>query len=75
MLKNKPEWMSETTWRAVRTFYQTFLSTLVVTLIAVLVTYSNGGVFDWNILWLQGVIAGLATGLAAVMNRNTSTEE
>lgn len=75
MLKNKPEWMSETTWRAVRTFYQTFLSTLVVTLIAVLVTYSNGGVFDWNILWLQGVIAGLATGLAAVMNRNNDTEE
>ena len=75
MLKNKPDWLSESAWRAVRTFYQTFSGTLVVTLIAALVTYSNGGIFDWNFLWLQGVVAGLATGLAAVMNRDTDTEE
>jgi len=75
MLKNKPNWMTEAGWRAFRTFYQVFIGTFVTTLIAVLITYSNGGSFDWNILWLQGVIAGIAVGLAAVMNSDKRTEE
>lgn len=66
----RPQWITESTWRGWRTFYQTFGTSVAVAGIAVLTTYANGGTFDLNYLWLQGVIAGLAGALAKAMNAN-----
>lgn len=70
----KPYWISESVWRAWRTFYQTVIGSFLAVFIVVLTQYANGESFNWNMLWLQGVVAAFAAGLAALMNRNNIEE-
>lgn len=70
----KPDWMTDSAWRALRTFWQTFWASFSVTLVAVLIAYGNGGEFNWNTLWLQGAVMAIATAIAKVMNKSTDTD-
>lgn len=74
-LNTKPEWMEESWWRATRTFVQNLVGAVVLALIVVLTTYAQGGTFDWRYLWLQGFIAGIAAGLAKLMNNSKDQSE
>lgn len=71
----KPEWMTDSTWRALRTFWQTFWASFTVTLVAVLLSYANSGTFNWNVLWLQGAVVAFAAAIAKVMNKDNDTTE
>jgi len=65
----KPEWMPEWAFRAIRTFVQAFIGVFGATLVAVLTSFAEARVFDWQLLLYGGVVAGLAAGVAALMNR------
>ena len=69
---SKPEWMSESLYRAIRTFVQAFVGVLLTTALAVVTKFAETQTFDWNTLLYGGVVAGVAAGLAALMNLNAS---
>lgn len=76
ILQNKPDWMTDSSWRALRTFVQNVVGSIVAVLIIALTNYANVGQFDWRFLWLQGIVLGIATALAKLMNKpDDSTTE
>ena len=69
---SKPEWMSESLFRAIRTFAQAFVGVLLATLLSVVTKFAETQTFDWTTLLYGGVVAGVAAGIAALMNLNAS---
>jgi len=65
----KPEWMTEATWKAIRTAWQTFMGVLCLAFITVAQVYAQGGIWDWSFLWRQGVVLGVSAVAAWWMNR------
>lgn len=65
----KPDWMSEALWRTCRTAFQVFIGVVGMVVIAVLQDYATTRVFDWTMLWYQGIVAGIAAAVAYLMNR------
>ena len=68
----KPEWMSESLFRAIRTFAQAFVGVLLTTALAVVTKFAETQTFDWKTLLYGGVVAGVAAGIAALMNLNSA---
>ena len=64
----KPDWMSESLFRAIRTFAQAFVGVLLATLLSVMTKFAETQVFDWSALLYAGVVSGIAAGIAALMN-------
>jgi hypothetical protein len=66
---NKPDWMSEAMWRAVRTIFQIASGFVLAALLVVLTGYQQTHVFDWSVLYYDGLVAGIAAVVAWAMNR------
>jgi len=67
----KPDWMSESLFRAIRTFAQAFIGVFLATLLSVVTKFAEVQTFDWSALLYGGVVAGVAAGIAALMNLST----
>ncbi|MFA6167786.1 MAG: hypothetical protein WC700_14290 [Gemmatimonadaceae bacterium] len=68
-LNQKPYWLSEGLWRALRTVAQLFLAALGATLLVVLTGYQQTHIFDATTLYFDGVVGGLIAVVAWLMNR------
>lgn len=66
---NKPEWMNDATWKALRTSVQTFTGVFAAAALIVLNGYAQTHALDWSLLWYQGVVLGVAAVVAYWMNR------
>lgn len=75
VFSTKPDWMLDSTWRAIRTAWQTFWASFSVALVAALLSYSTTGTFDWNALWLQGVVVAVAAAIAKIQNLGADQTE
>ena len=69
------ESVSDATWRALRTAWQTFLGVALLAFVNVAQAYASGGIFDWNALWRQGIVLGGAAVAAWYMNRDKTVVE
>lgn len=66
---NKPAWMSDQTWRTLRTAAEVFAGVFAAALLAVLNGYAQTHALAWDTLWYQGVVLGVAAVVAWLLNR------
>lgn len=66
----RPDWITEPAWRALRTSFQVFAGVFVVTLITAMNAYAEPPhLFDWSMLYYNGIVLGVSTVMAFWMNK------